>query len=204
MKKPKKPKKLRQTLCALVASALFIGGTGCIEQPLYAERDKIKIRALYRLQNKQGIIEKKSEFIDPPLEKIYNINWELMEINEKYRNQKKNGIMEGQDKWKQLEKKRAKKFYEKEGFSLLASIVAQAADVYTTKIVLDHGGIEMNPFLGKNPSMDKLIGLKSGYVLKIHLFGSKTESLKVQEYYLGAGIAIMAALWNYQVYEDIK
>ena len=40
---------------------------------------------------------------------------------------------------------------------LVASCLASVADVYTTMEVLDNGGYELNPLVGKHPSDGKLI-----------------------------------------------
>jgi len=84
---------------------------------------------------------------------------------------------------------------EKKWLATLAG--CSVADAVTTRRVLDEGGYEMNPLIGKNPSNEELILAKSIGIGVLYAGGQLHPDKRELLYQIGTGVYCGAALWNY-------
>lgn len=80
---------------------------------------------------------------------------------------------------------------------LLFAIVGQMADVITTLLVIESGGIEANPLLGANPNLLLVLLLKMTVIAFICILLRDVSRTRVLTF--GAAIGFSAAGWNLYV-----
>jgi len=77
-----------------------------------------------------------------------------------------------------------------------ASVAANTADVATTIYGLNNGLREGHPLLGDNPSTEKLILLKAGYLGLAYGLGEISPEHRKSVYKVTTGIGAFATTWN--------
>lgn len=85
--------------------------------------------------------------------------------------------------------------------ALLLAIIGQVSDVATTRLVINAGGIEMNPLLGTDPNLYMVLIVKLIILILIYTLLKGAARTRVLTF--GAIIGFGAAGWNLYILQDI-